>query len=31
MTELECAVVKNFFNKGYLKFYVQYMDDALVL
>ena len=27
MAERECAVVKNFFNKGYLKFYVQYMDD----
>ena len=31
MTELECVVVKDLFNKGYLKFYIQYMDDMLVL
>ena len=24
-------VVRDLFNKGYLKFYIQYMDDALVL
>ena len=31
MTELECVVVKDLFDKGYLKFYIQYMDDTLVL
>ena len=31
MTELECVVVKDLFIKGYLKFYIQYMDDMLVL
>ena len=31
MTELELMVVKDLFNKGYLKFYIQYMDDTLVL
>ena len=31
MTELELVVVKDLFNKEYLKFYIQYMDDTLVL
>ena len=29
MTELGCE--EDLFNKGYLKFYIQYMDDTLVL
>ena len=29
MTELGCK--EDLFNKGYLKFYIQYMDDTLVL
>ena len=31
MTELERRVVKDLFNKGYLKLYIRYMDDRLVL
>ena len=31
MTELERVVVRDLFNKGYLKFYIQYMDDRLYL
>ena len=31
MTKLELVVVKDLFNKGYLKFYIRYMDDTLVL
>ena len=31
MTELERVVVKDLFNKRYLKFYIPYMDDTLVL
>ena len=31
MTELERVVVKDVFNKGYLKFYIRFMDDTLVL
>ena len=31
MTELEHVVVKDLFNKGYLKFYIRYIDDTLVL
>ena len=31
MTELERVVVKDLLNKRYLKFYIQYMDDTLVL
>ena len=31
MTELERVVVKDVFNKGYLKFYIPFMDDTLVL
>ena len=31
MTELERVVVKDLFNKEYLKFYVRYTDDTLVL
>ena len=31
MTELERAVVRDLFDKGYLKFYIRYMDDTLVL
>ena len=31
MTELKRVVVKDLFNKEYLKFYIRYMDDMLVL
>ena len=31
MTELESRVVKDLLNKGYLKLYIRYMDDRLVL
>ena len=31
MTELERRVVKDLFNKGYLKLYIRYMDNRLVL
>ena len=31
MTELERRVVKDLLNKGYLKLYIRYMDDRLVL
>ena len=31
MIELERVVVKDLFNKGYVKFYIQYMDDTIVL
>ena len=31
MTELERRVVKDLFNKGYLKLYIRDMDDRLVL
>ena len=31
MTELERFVVNDLFDKGYLKFYIQFMDDTLVL
>ena len=31
ITELERMVVKNLFNKGYLKFYIWFMDDMQVL
>ena len=31
MTELERVVVKDVFSKGYLKFYIRFMDDTLVL
>ena len=31
MTELERVVVKDVFNKGYLKFCIRFMDDTLVL
>ena len=31
MTKLESLVVTDLFSKGYLKFYIRYMDDALVL
>ena len=30
MIELECVVVKELFNKGYLKFYIRFMDDMLI-
>ena len=28
---MECAVVKDILNKRYLKFYIRYMDETLVL
>ena len=31
MIELECVVVTELFDKGYLKFNIRYMDDTLVL
>ena len=31
MTELESVVVKDLFNKDYLKFYIRLMDDTLDL
>ena len=31
MTELERVVVKDLFNKEYLKFYIRYTDETLVL
>ena len=31
MTELERVVVNDLLNKGYLKFYIRFMDDTLVL
>ena len=31
MTELQRVVVKDLFNKGYLKFYIRYLDNTLVL
>ena len=31
MTELEHVVVKDLFNKGYLKFQIRYFSDTLVL
>ena len=31
MTEIERVVVKDVFSKGYLKFYIRFMDDTLVL
>ena len=31
MTELERVVINDLFNKEYLKFYIRYMDDTLVL
>ena len=31
MTELERVVIKNLFNKRYLKFYIWFIDDTKVL
>ena len=31
LTELERVVLNDLFNKGYLKFYIRFMDDKLVL
>ena len=30
MIELDRVVVKELFNKGYLKFYIRFMDDMLI-